>query len=109
MEKVMFKYILKPVPALAALLAASFLLVSIQQANAAVCSERKKFTSYLSKKYNEVPKAVGLVSNSGMMEVYVSEKGTWSILMTTPNGITCLIAAGDNWQGLKLAKIDTPS
>jgi len=105
----MFEYLTKPAPALAALLAASFFLVSIQQAKAAVCSERKKFTSYLSEKYNEVPKAIGLVSNSGMMEVFVSEKGTWSILMTTPNGITCLIAAGDNWQGIKLAKIDTPS
>ncbi len=109
MEKVMFKCSLKTASALTSLLAASFFLVSIQQANAAVCSERKKFTSFLSKKYKEMPKAVGLVSNTGMMEVYVSKQGTWSILMTTPNGISCLIAAGDHWEGLKLAKIDTPS
>jgi len=109
MEIVMFKYTLKAVPVLSSLLAASFFLLSTQQASAAICSERKKFTSFLSEKYNEVPKAVGLVSNTGMMEVYVSEKGTWSILMTSPNGITCLIAAGNNWQGLKMAKMDTPS
>ena len=109
MEKVMLSYSLKTVSALTALLATSFFLVAIQSAHAAVCSERKKFTTFLSKKYKEMPKAVGLVSNTGMMEVYVSEQGTWSILMTTPNGITCLIAAGDHWEGLKLAKIDTPS
>jgi len=105
----MFRYSLKTVPLLTFLLAASFFPVSAQQANAAVCSKREKFTTFLAKKYNEVPKAMGLVSNSGMMEVYVSKQGTWSILMTAPNGITCLIAAGNNWQGLKLANIDTPS
>ncbi len=105
----MFRCPLKPLPVLISLLAASFFMVSAQQVNAAVCSKRDKFTSFLAKKYKEVPKAMGLVSNSGMMEVYVSEQGTWSILMTAPNGITCLIAAGNNWQGLKLAKVDTPS
>ncbi len=105
----MLRYSLKSVPALTFLLAVSFIPVSAQPANAAVCSKREKFTSFLAKKYNEVPKAMGLVSNSGMMEVYVSKQGTWSILMTAPNGITCLIAAGNNWQGLKFAKVDTPS
>jgi len=105
----MFKSSLKTVPVLMSLLAASFFLGSFQQAHAAVCSERKKFTAFLVKKYKELPKAVGLVSNTGMMEVYVSEQGTWSILMTTPNGMTCLIAAGDHWEGMKLAKVDTPS
>jgi len=109
MERVMLNCSLKTGSVLAFLLVVSFFPVSAQPANAAICSERKKFTAYLSKKYNEQPKAVGLVSNSGMMEVYVSEQGTWSILMTSPNGITCLIAAGDNWEGLKITKVDTPS
>ncbi len=109
MEKAMFRYSFKTIPFFTILLAASFFPVAAQQANAAVCSKREKFTSFLAKKYNEVPKAMGLVSNSGMMEVYVSKQGTWSILMTAPNGITCLIAAGNNWQGLKFAKVDTPS
>ncbi len=105
----MLRYSLKTVPVLSFLLAASFFPVFAQQANAAVCSERKKFTTYLAEKYKEIPTAIGLVSNTGMMEVYVSKRGTWSILMTAPNGISCLIAAGNNWQGLKLAKVDTPS
>ena len=100
---------LKPVPVVTAALIASILLISTQQASAAVCTERKKFTHYLSKQYKEKPKAVGLVSNTSIMEVYVSKKGTWSILMTNRKGITCLIAAGNNWENLKLAKASTPS
>ena len=109
MEKTMFRTISRPVFAVSFLLMATFLLSSTQQANAAVCSDRKKFTTYLSEKYKELPKAIGLVSNSGLMELYVSKKGTWSILMTSPNGIACLIAAGDHWEGFKLAQMDTPS
>ena len=99
----------KPVSVFAAAFVASFLFVSIQSAEAAVCTQRKEFTSFLSKKYKELPKAVGLVSNKGFMEVYVSKKGTWSILMTNPKGISCLIAAGDHWEGLKVAQADLPS
>lgn len=91
------------------LLTAAILLTTTQQANAKVCSDRKKLAAYLSKKYNEVPQALGLVSNTGLMEVYVSPKGTWSILMTSTDGIACLIAAGDHWEGAKLAKLETPT
>lgn len=91
------------------ILAGVIFLASTQGAKAAVCSERKKFTSFLTKTYKEQQKAVGLVSDTGLMEIYVSEEGTWSIIMTGRKGISCLIAAGDNWKGLKKPKTGTPS
>ena len=90
-------------------LVAAFLCLNVGVVNASVCNSHEKFTTFLAKKYSEKRKAIGLVSNTGMMEVYVSEKGTWSILMTATNGITCLIAVGDHWEDVKPKPLDPPS
>ena len=80
-------------------LVAAFLFAT--PASAAVCGPRDKFKAYLANKYGETVYAVGLVGTSTAMEFYVSESGTWSLVVTTPNRITCLIAAGDNFERLK--------
>ena len=37
--------------------------------------------------------------DDGLVEVYASEEtGTWTILMTRPDGTTCLLAAGQRWE-----------
>ena len=37
----------------------------------------------------------------------VSTNGSWSILLTGPNGRSCLVAAGDSWQQLPVQTTDT--
>ncbi len=63
------------------------------------CGERAKLVKFLQGKYSERPRAVG-VSGSGkaVMEVYTSEKGSWTLLMTMTNGKTCIMAAGHSWE-----------
>jgi len=57
-------------------------------------------------KYRESPVAVGLASNGKLLEVLTSEDGsTWTILLTSPNGISCLFAAGSSWQPRLLAVV----
>ena len=72
-------------------------------AKASVCMQHKTLTGYLSEKFKEEPKAVGLVEQQHLMEVFVSAKGTWTIVMTSTEGISCIIAAGDTWEEVKLA------
>jgi hypothetical protein len=39
--------------------------------------------------------------------VYASEeKGTWTVVSTTPNGLSCIVAAGKTWESLPLIKTD---
>ena len=38
--------------------------------------------------------------NTAAFEVFASEKGTWTIMMTMANGMTCIMAAGHSWQNL---------
>ena len=40
----------------------------------------------------------GLQRGSAVVEVYASgDTGSWTILLSTPNGLACLLAAGQNW------------
>ena len=88
-----------------------FLLILITipaRVEASVCSKRQKLVEHLSNKYKETPTSRGLFSSTGMMEFYVSKRGTWSILMTSTTGISCLIAAGNNFETLR-AIVGKPS
>ena len=80
------------------------IIASAASAAGGICSSHDKFATFLSDTYKESPRAIGLVANKRMMQVFVSQKGTWSILMTAPNGKACLLAAGDNWEGIKLVE-----
>ncbi len=68
------------------------------QANAAECGAHKKVTAFLGNKYKEQVAAMGLVSNKGFMQLFVADTGTWTVLLTTPEGISCIVAAGDSYE-----------
>ncbi len=40
-----------------------------------------------------------------LMEVLTSEHGTWTVLLTSPSGRTCVIAAGTSWESLRNARL----
>ncbi len=63
------------------------------------CSQRDDVLAQLGNKYKEAPSAVGLANNGGLIEVLTSDDGaTWTIIVSMPNGTSCLLAAGENWQ-----------
>ncbi|WP_282609430.1 hypothetical protein [Pelagibius sp. Alg239-R121] len=63
------------------------------------CDSRDKILATLAKKYSEAPVAVGLTSKGGLVEVLSTGDGnTWTIIMSTPDGKSCLVAAGEGWR-----------
>lgn len=69
-------------------------------ASALHCAQREAVTVTLAERYGESRRALGLAQNGVVMEVYAGESGSWTITITRPDGMTCLIAAGDNFQSL---------
>lgn len=64
-----------------------------------VCGERAKMTKFLMKRYKETPRAMGVASSGkSVMEIYTSDKGSWTVLMTTAKGVTCIMGAGHSWE-----------
>ncbi len=66
----------------------------------AVCGEHSDVVSKLKKGHSEDPVSIGLASNGAVIEVFASPSGTFTIVMTLPNGISCLMTAGESWQDL---------
>jgi hypothetical protein len=64
------------------------------------CAERTLVVERLAERYGETLQSMGLHQNNAVLEVYASEEtGTWTILVTSPDGNACLLAAGKMWEG----------
>ena len=45
-----------------------------------------------------------MIDNGSVLELLTSRGGSWTILVTAPDGTTCLMATGENWENIpKLA------
>lgn len=62
------------------------------------CAERNALVGELKEKYNEASQGVGMTGNGAVMELMTSEGGSWSLVVTMPNGKSCLIATGSGWE-----------
>lgn len=62
----------------------------------------------LGDQYKEVPHSFG-VNKKSLIELYVSPTGSFSMLMTAPLGLTCILASGESWEQLPPAKYGDPT
>lgn len=63
------------------------------------CAERERVLTQLTGKYGEARQGMGLAANNSVVEVFASEEtGTWTITVTSPNGMTCLVASGQSYE-----------
>ena len=62
------------------------------------CDARTTVLTTLNGNYAEKPNAMGLANNGTVVEVLRSEDGSWTIIMTAPNGVSCLLVTGEHWQ-----------
>ncbi|MCP5085684.1 MAG: hypothetical protein GY952_02610 [Rhodobacteraceae bacterium] len=70
----------------------------IAQAQQRTCGPRDNIVTQLKEKYGEVSHGAGMRSATQVLEVWSSKKtGSWSVLITDARGVTCVMAAGQNW------------
>lgn len=62
------------------------------------CGDRGAIVDRLKNVYAEEPASIGIMVNGSIIEVFVSDEGSFTILVTSPNGGSCLIATGDSWE-----------
>lgn len=68
----------------------------------AICGERVEMVQALHDQFREEPQAVGKVDKTAVIEVFVSHTGTWTILATGTDGMSCLVASGEGWDSQQL-------
>ena len=87
---------------------AATVFASVAQA-APACGKRDDVLAQLSERYREAPIGIGVAGNGGLIELLTASMGaTWTLIITLPNGPTCLLAAGQDWQPLQMAVLVGP-
>jgi len=71
--------------------------LSANAAGSGACASRDKVIEALSDVYSEQPVSLGLTDAGAVIEVMASVEGSFTIVITHPNGLTCPIAAGKAW------------
>ena len=69
------------------------------------CAEHDAVATALSRQFSEQPHAIGLAQDATVMELYASPAGTWTLTVTLPTGMTCLVASGDNFETTAPAQV----
>lgn len=80
-------------------LAAGVILITAVPAMAqGVCMDQHELHDRLAEKWHEAPVSAGLAGDGKLVQVYSSPEGeTWTILLTTPEGRSCIIGSGRFW------------
>lgn len=82
---------------LAALVAAFF--VSCPAFAQPMCDTRERVLEQLANKYGEQVIASGVNNAGALLEILATPDGsTWTIIVTAPGGLTCLVSAGEGWR-----------
>ena len=76
------------------------LILAAQAAQSAPqCAPRDAVLAQLNGKYGETRLGMGLAANNTVMELFASDaSGSWTITVTLPDGLTCLVASGQGYE-----------
>jgi hypothetical protein len=72
------------------------------------CGAREAVLERLSDKYDERPVSIGVTATGSLLEVLASPEGSWTIVVTVPNGPTCLVSSGDGWHSAPVQIAEDP-
>lgn len=67
-----------------------------------LCGKRDEFIKALAANAKESRVSLGLTTTGIIVELFLSPTKTWTLLQTFPNGQTCFVGAGIEWQNTPL-------
>lgn len=76
------------------------------------CAAHEQVVERLGARYGESRQSIGLGADNSVIELFASiDTGSWTITVTRPGGLTCMVAAGQAYQYLNepLANFDSRS
>ncbi len=66
-----------------------------------VCMAHPELANQLDSRFSEAPVAIGLANNNVVVEVFSNGDGsTWTMVLTQPDGMSCVMATGEDWETL---------
>ena len=80
---------------------ALILLSGRSYAQPTTCGLRDEIVDQLHSRYTETRRAVALADTNAVLEVFAAESGSWTILITRTNGVSCMIASGQAFEAVQ--------
>ncbi|MBF0392032.1 MAG: hypothetical protein HQL38_05065 [Alphaproteobacteria bacterium] len=66
-----------------------------------ICASRDVLVDSLSKDYSESVLGLGMDSEGNVIELLTARDGTtWTLLITTPDGTSCVMSTGQSWESM---------
>ena len=67
-----------------------------------VCMPHDDFRVALYRNFSESPVAIAIANNGALIELYAKrDRSSWTLVMTRPAGISCVLVAGEEWNDLR--------
>ena len=67
-----------------------------------VCMPHDDFRVELHRNFSEAPVAIAVANNGALIELYAKrDKSSWTLVMTRPGGLSCVLVAGEEWNDLR--------
>ena len=63
------------------------------------CASRERVLQFVIDQRGETRLATGRAAQAAGIELYAAESGSWTLLLTLPDGRSCLLANGDGFAG----------
>ena len=87
----------------------SILTLAAGQAQAAQCAPRDTVVALLADRFGEDRHAIALAGETALVEIFTSDRGSWTITVTRAGGPTCILAAGEGFQVLPQSAPGNPA
>ena len=94
------KYAITIIAGLLLALGLMFLAPRLAHAQTA-CGDHAKMVKALGDKFSETRRVIA-VSNNNFVEIFAAKSGTWTVLSSSPQGVTCIVASGESWEDLPI-------
>jgi hypothetical protein len=94
------------VTVIAGVAAAVLILSEAAVAAPMYCGPRKDLLMKLAGSLHQQPASVALTNDGQLLEILKGDTDlTWTILITSPQGLSCVVAAGEDWQNKKMDRV----
>jgi hypothetical protein len=82
------------------------LMPMVSMAQAPKCGPRDAAVEHLASRYGESLQIQGIMPNGEVMEIFANiTTGSWTAIGSNPNGMSCLLADGQNFTRLDLEPV----
>lgn len=74
-----------------------------------LCRDRAEIIGVLRQRFDETQRSFGLQSDGLVLEMYAAPSGSWTALITRPDGTSCIVASGEAWTELPPPPVGDPA